>query len=281
MIPLPSSIRVDTSDPAFPILEITHPTCCARLALHGAHVLSWIPRDQDEVFYLSPETHMKAGKAIRGGIPLCWPWFSAHPTDTSLPSHGFARIHFWNLDSAVDTPEKIILGLSLTIDDLSAKVEISFGDSLHISLETRNHGDKSRHVGGAMHSYFSVGDVSQVHVTGLAGAPYTDCVNTITADLPLDPLHFDREIDANFHTTCPTQLVDHDKKRIIQVEKSAAPTTVIWNPWIAKSQRLSDLPDDGYKQFVCIEPAILNHERHELLPGASFSFSTTIHLRAR
>ncbi|MEP4810056.1 MAG: D-hexose-6-phosphate mutarotase, partial [Luteolibacter sp.] len=97
---LPSSVRVEEIVPGYPVFEIEHATCSARVALHGAHVMSWKPRDEDEVLYLSPDAVFREGKAIRGGIPVCWPWFNAHPTNAEMPAHGLVRGRFWEFAEA-------------------------------------------------------------------------------------------------------------------------------------------------------------------------------------
>ncbi len=92
-----ASVRLSDADPAYPVFEINHPTCSARVALHGAQVMSWRPVDEEEVLYLSTDGVFREGKAIRGGIPVCWPWFNAHPANASQPSHGLVRGRFWEL----------------------------------------------------------------------------------------------------------------------------------------------------------------------------------------
>ncbi|GAA5478077.1 putative glucose-6-phosphate 1-epimerase [Haloferula helveola] len=274
---MPDSIRTTEPVAGYPVYEIDHPTCTARVALHGAHVMEWQPKHvSDPVLYLSPEAVLREGKAIRGGIPVCWPWFNAHPTDPSLPSHGFARSTFWKTGEFSTDGDAVTLRFTFEKGAWHAELRLSLGEALEAELTTTNRGDQPVPVSGALHSYLRVGDISAIHIEGFDGCGYLDTVGAPAARRQDGPVRFDSEVDRIYDTHGSSRLVDPTLHRTITVEKSGSPSTVVWNPWIEKAAALGDLPDEGYKDFVCIEAAIANDLAVRLAPGESHKFSTRI-----
>jgi glucose-6-phosphate 1-epimerase len=273
---LPDSIRLSESSPSYPIFEIDHPTCSARVALHGAQVISWRPADEDEVLYLSPDAVFEEGKAIRGGLPICWPWFNAHPTNPEMPSHGIARIRFWNFISASESDEGVTLQFEIVDGIWSAVVTFKIGEALEVILETRNPNEIPIVVSGALHPYFAVSDIEQVRVVNLDGADYLDTVGTPTQRKQKGALNFSGELDSIYDSSSNVLLVDDLSGRTLLIEKTGSPSTVVWNPWIEKSAALKDLPNDGYQKFCCIEAAIANDKAVIVMPGSIYVLSIRI-----
>lgn len=262
--------------PGYPVLTIKHPKCSARVALHGAHVMSWCPAGAEEVIYLSPDAVYREGKAIRGGIPLCWPWFNAHPSDPDLPSHGLVRNQFWELESTDVTDDGVVAKLRRDSADWSAVATISMGSSLEVALESTNLGDQEMMISGALHSYFSVGDVREITIKGLEDADYLDTVGKDTNRRQTGVIRIDREVDWHYVSSGSVRLEDPVKKRTILVEKEASPSTVVWNPWIEKAAALGDLPNEDYLAFACIEAAITNDRAVAIGKGETHRFSTRV-----
>ena len=273
---LPESVKLSKSDPSYPIFEIEHPTCVARVALHGAHLMSWRPVYEDEVLYLSPDAVFKEGKAIRGGLPICWPWFNAHPTNPEMPSHGIARTRFWNFVSASENHEGVVLNFDMIDGIWSAAVTLKLGESLEVILETRNPNEIPIVVSGALHAYFAVSDIEQVHIVNLEGADYLDTVGESTQRVQKGALTFKGEVDSIYDSSNSVLLVDDLSGRTLLIEKIGSPSTVIWNPWVEKSASLSDLPSHDYQKFCCIEAAIANDKAVIVMPGSSYVLSTRI-----
>ncbi|MFN4944370.1 MAG: D-hexose-6-phosphate mutarotase [Akkermansiaceae bacterium] len=273
---LPDSIRLSESSPSYPIFEIDHPTCSARVALHGAQVISWRPADEDEVFYLSPDAVFKEGKAIRGGLPICWPWFNAHPTNPEMPSHGIVRTRFWNFVAASESDEGVTLQFEMVEGIWSAVVTFKIGEALEVILETRNPNEIPIVVSGALHPYFAVSDIEQVRVVNLDGADYLDTVGTPTQRKQKGALNFSGELDSIYDSSSNVLLVDDLSGRTLLIEKTGSPSTVVWNPWIEKSAALKDLPNDGYQKFCCIEAAIANDKAVIVMPGSIYVLSIRI-----
>jgi D-hexose-6-phosphate mutarotase len=273
---LPDSIRLSESSSSYPIFEIDHTTCSARVALHGAQVISWRPADEDEVFYLSPDAVFEEGRAIRGGLPICWPWFNAHPTNPEMPSHGIARTRFWNFISASESDEGVTLQFEMVDGIWSAVVTFKIGEAFEVILETRNPNEIPIVVSGAIHPYFAVSDIEQVRVVNLDGADYLDTVGEPTQRKQKGALHFSGEVDSIYDSSNNVLLVDDLSGRTLLIEKTGSPSTVVWNPWIDKSAALKDLPDDGYQKFCCIEAAIANDKAVIVMPGSTYTLSTKI-----
>lgn len=272
---LPPSIRLTGTD--YPVFEIDHPACRARVSLHGAQVMEWCPAGEtEEVMYLSPDAIFKEGKAIRGGIPLCWPWFNAHPTNPELPSHGIARTRFWKLESAEETEEGVTLRFSMSEGKWNAISVIRLGKALEVSLESLNPETEPIKIGGALHAYFRVGDIDQIRIEGLDGADYLDTVGGRNRHQQSGTLEIHEEVDSIYDSSSSIRLVDKFLAREILIEKTGSPSTVVWNPWVEKVKALSDLPDEGYRNFVCIETAIANSKAITVEPGGSYIFSAKI-----
>ena len=270
------NVNLEELVPGYPVLRIKHQTCSAQVALHGAHVMSWCPTGQEEVLYLSPDAVYREGKAIRGGIPICWPWFNAHPSNPDLPSHGLVRNQFWEHESSDSDDEGVVVKLRRTSEDWTALVTIRMGSSLEVSLESTNLADQEMKISGALHSYFSVGDVREITIKGLEETDYLDTVGERTVRHQTGVIQIDREVDRYYESSDSVRLEDPVKKRTILVEKEGSPSTVVWNPWIEKAAALGDLPDKDYLAFACIEAAIINDQAVNLNKGESHRFSTRI-----
>lgn len=276
---LPPSIRLTEPSQGYPVYDIRHPIATARVAAHGAHVMGWRPASADhEVLYLSPEAVLREGKAIRGGIPVCWPWFNAHPSDSGAPSHGYARDRFWQFLGADEDSGEVRMRFGLDLHPLSAEMRIGIGESLRVELITRNHGNDPMPLSGALHSYLAVSDVSEIELGGLGDSGYLDTVGGRVERRQTGPVTFSEEVDRIYHSESAVMLSDPKWRRRILVEKSGSPSTVVWNPWTEKAKALGDLPDDGYRDFVCIEAAIANEVAVTLEPGEVHSFATSISL---
>jgi glucose-6-phosphate 1-epimerase len=273
---LPQSVRLIEIAPGYPVFEVAHPKCTARVALHGAHVMSWKPVDEEEVLYLSPDAVFKEGKAIRGGIPVCWPWFNAHPTNPEMPAHGIARTRFWELVEAGESGDGVVLKFGMSDGIWNASVTVKAGAELEVILETRNPNEIPIVVSGALHSYFAVSDIEQVRVVNLEGADYLDTVGTPTMRNQKGALGFGSEVDSIYDSSSSLLLVDDLSGRTILIEKGGSPSTVVWNPWAEKSAAMGDMPDDGYLKFCCVEAAIANDKAVIVMPGASHVLSTRI-----
>ncbi len=256
------------------------------MTFHGAHVLSYTPRGGRDLLWLSKESHLAPGKPIRGGVPICWPWFGPHPAGAPCPAHGYARLAHWNLLAVRTLPTgetRLLLRLDRTAVpaeipqlDLEAEFTVTIGSRLELELTTYNVSDSMRTVTEALHSYFAVDDVTRVAITGLEAARFLDKVAG-DEKVQSGPIAIDREVDRIYGDTAAAVTIDDCAgKRRITVAKENSLSTVIWNPWIEKSRKMTDFGDDEYHTMVCVETAHAASDRREVAPGGRLLLKTIL-----
>ncbi len=266
--------------------------------LQGAHLTRWTPHRQNPVFYLSPKSALAPGKAIRGGIPVLFPWFgprwnaaewdAAHGTQS--PMHGFARTSVWTVERVHLAPDGEVqatfslapsdLSRSLGYDHFTAVMDFRIGRDLHTALTVTNHGATPMEFEEGLHSYFAVEDVPAARLDGLRGSTYIDKRDNGTRKVQRETsFAFTRDVDqVHVHTAEPLVLRDDAGKRSIHVAKEGSQTTVIWNPWSVLTPGLPDLPEDGWQHFICVETVNAADDRMTLMPGASHGMAMTVRL---
>lgn len=261
-----------------PLITIRNSAAEATVAIQGAHVLSFQPRDQQPVLWVSQHARFEPGKAIRGGIPLVFPWFGRHPSDPSRPQHGFARTMLWEVlgtSAGAEGTTQVRLGLRDTMQTrelwpqaFELEYVITVGSTLEAELIVRNTDEVAFTWSGALHSYFTVGDVRRIAITGLDGATYIDQVDGMQRKTQHGAVTFDREVDRIYLDTDATCAI-HDPVlgRQIYVAKRGSRSTVVWNPWIDKARAMSDYGDDEYPGMVCVETANAADDAVTLAPG--------------
>jgi glucose-6-phosphate 1-epimerase len=251
--------------------NITTPACTAELYLQGAHVTQWQPTGQRPVLFLSERSFFEPGKAIRGGIPIIFPWFGARtPTPesprTDGPSHGFARTADWTLAFAAIAGNDLHLTLTLApndttralgYDQFSLVYQITLGTELHLQLTVDNQGSAPLHFEEALHTYFSIGDTQQVSIIGLSDTEYLDKTDNFKKKHQTAPLlKLTGETDRPYlNTDVPVNIDDPVFKRRITVDKANSKTTVVWNPWSELTATLPDMAPNEWLTMVCIETA--------------------------
>lgn len=282
---LPPSIHATRAADNYPILEVHHPAVRAKVALHGAHLMEWTPTGLQPLIYLSPQAEYREGKAIRGGIPVCWPWFGPNESNPDLPSHGLARNRMWELSAASENETGV--ALTFALQDTPAtrilwphafrlKLHMELGAELQLTLHMQNTGDTPVTITAALHSYLSVGDIRRVIVRGLDGAEYMDTSGPRKPGLQQGDLRFTGEVDRDYMSANRVQVDDAALGRVITVQGSGSGSTVVWNPWIEKAKSLKDLPDEDYQRFVCIETANVWRDFVALAPGGTHELSATL-----
>lgn len=258
----------------------------AAVAIMGAQVLSYAPPGGRDVLWLSAAARVGSGKAPRGGIPVCWPWFGQHASDPAKPAHGFARHRPWHVMETFATADAtgLRLGLQTRADAATdwphvARVEltVAIAGALQLELTTTNLGDGPLPLTQALHSYFAISDVGNVVIGGLDGQPYTDHVGERTRRRQTGLIRLDREVNRVFDfAPGAVDIDDAGFARRIRIEKSGSRSTVVWNPWVAKSESLGDMGDAGFRQMVCVETANAGEDALSLAPGASHTLMARI-----
>jgi glucose-6-phosphate 1-epimerase len=250
----------------FPLAKIRTEKASATVAMYGGQLVSYKPAHAEhDLFYLSEQAIYQQGKAIRGGVPLCWPWFGDDPEGEGRQAHGFVRNMFWELlDTRIyDEVVHATFGMESTKltkknwwqHDFKLQKKLTIGEDLTIELTTENCGNKPLTLSEALHSYFLIGDVDQVAVCGLDGTDYLDKTQGFAQLRQEHDVTIDKEYDSIF-IEAPNSAIIHDPvlSRKINIQHDGAENFVIWNPW-DKAANMADLPDEDYKKFICVETA--------------------------
>lgn len=285
---IPGIARFEPGSGGLTRLVITTPLAEAHIYLQGAHVTHFQPVGGAPVLFLSERSFFAPGKPIRGGVPVCFPWFSARAGQPESPAHGFARTMPWEVESlAVDGDQTVLAILRLAANDETRALwphefvlrhHIVVGPRLTMLLEVENLSGEPFLFKEALHTYLAVGDVREVAISGLENAPYVDKTDGFqTKTLGSEPLRFTSETDRIFpHTRATCVLDDPRAARRISVEKSGSATTVIWNPWIEKAAAMKDFGPEEWTGMACIETANTGADAITLAPGAKHAMRAII-----
>ncbi len=268
-------------------VAITTPLANAHIYLHGSHLTHFQPRDRRPILFLSAKSLFQPGKAIRGGVPLIFPWFGPNAADTSLPAHGFARTRAWNLEAITRRGDEAVIEMSLAASDATRalwphdfelRYRASVGAALEMALTVHNTGAAPFTFEEALHTYLSVEDVRRVCVHGLAGKDYLDKVRggrRFTEGSA--PLTITQEVDRVYVGTRADVTVDDSAAdRRLLVSKSDSDATVVWNPWIDRARALADFGDEEWPQMLCIESGNIGESAVTLPPGAEHTMTAIV-----
>ncbi len=262
----------------------------AEILLHGAHIMSYIPTGEKPVLWMSGSSYFQPDKPVRGGIPVCWPWFGGHPSDKNKPSHGFARIADWQVAETDTKPNGTLVILRLTEKDIPAnlrefpfdiKLEVLVGRELQVSLAIVNTGKEKMCFTAALHSYFNISDIAAVTVEGLENCKYLDTLDHIFK-VQKGVINFDAETDRVYLNTQAACVIDDPGfSRRIKIAKSGSNSTVVWNPWIEKSKRMPDFGDEEYHTMLCIETTNAENDARVIVPAERHILKAIIGLEKR
>ena len=258
---LPDVVKLVSGPGGLPVVQIRSDLAEADIFLHGAQLTHWKPKGAGPVIFLSEKSLFEEGKAIRGGVPICFPWFGPKPGDGA---HGFVRNQTWALEEVAlldDGEVRVTLSVGSSSESetrwphlFRAQMIYTVGQTLEMTLDVENSGTDAFTYSEALHTYFVVGDVHQTQVTGLEETDYRDFPDRTKITRQHGPITFTEETDRVYINTRATCVLDDPSmNRRITVEKSGSSATTVWNPWIAKSAALPDFGDDEWKRMVCIE----------------------------
>lgn len=262
-----NSLRFTSGTGGIPVIEVQNEQASAVISLQGAHILSWIPAGEDEVIWVSEDATFAPGKSVRGGVPICWPWFGPHENTPGYPAHGFARTVMWQVTntqalSAGATQLTFTLDparLDKNIQDMwpsatVAEYTLTITKTLSIELTTFNNSDQSITIGEALHTYFNVADLTRTSVHGLEGKEYLDKTDGFSRKTQAGQVTINTEVDRVYLNTPDEVIIDNRKRKII-ISKQGSQSTVVWSPWQAAAEKMGDLGKDGYLQMLCVESA--------------------------
>lgn len=261
-----AGLTFDRGPGGLPVAVLHHEGSEATVALHGAHVLSYRRPNKHPVLWQSESAVYEDGKAIRGGIPICWPWFANHPSEPTYPAHGVARVRSWAIEETLVTQDGFP-SIRFSLHDsaetratfphaFALTYEVTLADRLRIDFTVSNPGEQPFTYTGALHSYFSISQIDAVAVHGLDGRAYIDSIDEAKRKVQHGPVRFAEEVDRIYLETEDTcDIVDEAWNRTIRVSKQGSRSTVVWNPWKAKAQRMPDFGDQEFREMLCVETA--------------------------
>lgn len=276
---IPEHVVIREGPGGLGIVDVKNPHATATVALQGAHLLQWRPDGAQDVIWLSGDARFTAGRSVRGGIPVCWPWFGPHPVQAEFPAHGFARTEPWELfqtDALENGATRLAFRLvqsdtvyKLWPHDSELELHMTIGAKLELGLLTRNTGTEAFTIGDALHTYFAVSDIAAISIEGLETCPYIDKMDNDRRKQQAGSITFAAETDRIYlDATSDCLINDPGMQRRIRISKKGSRSTVVWNPWIEKSERMGDMGRNGYRGMVCVESTNAADDVVNLLPGA-------------
>jgi glucose-6-phosphate 1-epimerase len=285
---IPGLITVSSGDGGLTKVSLTPPGAEAAVYLHGACLTRYQPAGQPPLLFCSQTSKYEPGKAIRGGVPIIFPWFGPHPTDPQKGQHGFARLAAWEIAETRQNPDgsaTVVLALESSPStraawphDFSLRYAITVGASLDMALTTTNTGSAEFSFDEALHTYFTVSDVRRITITGLENTPYLDKVEGgKRKEQGEEPLRLTGETDRVFlGTEGPCTIHDPVHPPIV-ITKEGSRCTVVWNPWETKAEAAPDMAGGQWPSFVCVEAVNTADYTVSLAPGASHTLRCTLH----
>jgi dihydroxy-acid dehydratase len=264
----------------------------ATICLQGAHLVSYRPKSQQvPVVWVSEDAKFAPGKSIRGGAPVCWPWFGAHSSEPGFPAHGFARTVPWDVVRTRrrnDAKTEITLQLTETEQSreqwphpMRLQLTIVVGEKLEMQLATTNLGKASMQIGEALHTYLQIGDIGEIKVGGLDGVDYYDKVENMARKTQHGAVTFNGEVDRVYIDTTGDCVIDDPQfKRRIRIAKTGSAATVVWTPWIDKATQMGDMGrgrngQGGWREMVCVESVNAMDNLVTLAAGETHTLAVT------
>ena len=263
----------------------------ATICLQGAHVVSFRPKSQQEpVVWVSDAAKFAAGKSIRGGAPVCWPWFGPHASEAGYPAHGFARTVVWDVIGSRkrnDAKTELTLQLAETPQTRAQwphptrlTLTVVVGEKLDMRLATTNTGDVPFQIGEALHTYFHISDIGAVSVMGLESTTCHDKVENFATRKQSGAIGFTGEVDRVYvNTPADCVIVDPGLKRRIRIAKSGSQSTVVWTPWTEKAEKMGDLGQGksgaGWREMVCVESGNAMDNVVTVAPGETHTLAVS------
>lgn len=275
-----------------PLADLVCAQSSAVVSLHGGHVMSFRPAGARDLLWMSEHSWHAEGKPLRGGIPVCWPWFGAHPSNPDLPAHGFARLSRWEVVGA-EAFGRTATRLTLRLQDSEATramldtpfellLAVTISDKLEVALTTRNLGTEPLRLTQALHTYFAVSAVTDIAIDGFDGCPMVSTVGGANIPgLQKGSIRIHEETDAIF-VGCPGEatITDPGFGHRIRIAKAGSNSGVVWNPWIAKSARMPDFGDNEYPGMVCVETTNARGDEALIPAGGSHCLKAIISVEA-
>ena len=292
---IPGVAQIIRGKGGLPRVEITTPDVRGEIYLHGAQVTSWKPPGGEEVLFISPKARWQDGVAIRGGIPISFPWFADRAGDPHSPAHGFVRTKSWQLDSVTQPITQqsgaVTVTMSTSSDESTKKwwaadfllvYRAAFGRELCLELAVKNLGTDPIRFEEALHTYYRVGQLQQARVRGLDSVRFIDKTDAKREKTQQGDLVIDAETDNVYlNTRKEVELLDPLLQRTIHIAKNNSFSTVVWNPWAEKAKAMSDMGENEWANMLCVETANVGDAAIELAPGQEHVMGVAVSVERR
>jgi glucose-6-phosphate 1-epimerase len=283
---IPGIAQVVEGNGGLPKVRISSPEVVGEMYLHGAHVTSWKPAGREEVLFLSSQSRWEEGHAIRGGVPVCFPWFGGKANDPNAPAHGFVRTKVWQLESIAQVGDAVTVSMFTESNESTKRWwpadfrlvhRARFGSELSLELVLTNIGTTPLRFEEALHAYYRVGDIEKVRVQGLDTVRYLDKTDSNQEKTQRVEIVIVSETDRVYlNTQHALELEDTVLHRRTRITKENSLTTVVWNPWAQKAKAFADLGDDEWRQMICIESSNVSDFAVDLAPGQQHTMKANI-----
>ena len=285
---LPASVQAETGRGGLDRLTVTAQDGSAEIHLQGAHLSAWAPHRQSPVIWMSASSTFAPGEPLRGGVPVCFPWFGPHPTGAG-PLHGFARTTPWTLEHVGEEGGDVALVLGVGGGDVAsdqvaawphpfrAQLTVTVGSTLTLALEVTNTGPDPLTYEEALHTYLAVADVRGVVIEGLEHSPYLDRVaGAGRSPARGEPLRIVDETDRVYDQPARIRVVDPAGGRALDIRAAGSNHAVVWNPGPGKAAAMADFGDDEWVEMLCIETANVLDGAITLGPGERHTMTAWI-----
>jgi glucose-6-phosphate 1-epimerase len=278
--PVQTFVTFGAGTGGLPAVRVKSPVCEGEVLLHGAHVTRFTPAGMEPLLFVSDRAVFRDGAAVRGGVPVIFPWFGPRAGHPESPMHGLVRTRAWKLLRVAATAEgvvEVVLGIGDTAEtrahwDHSFRLELAvrFATDLGVRLTVLNSGAQAFRCETAFHPYFVVGDIRSVGVRGLLGVPYLSKTEGMARRVEDEEVvRFSGETDRVYCGTEGTCVIEEPGRPSVVLEKRGSRTTVVWNPWIAKAAAMADFGDAEWPGMVCVEQANVGDDALEVSAGQS------------
>jgi glucose-6-phosphate 1-epimerase len=283
---IPGTAQIVEGNGGLPKVRITSPESVGEMYLHGAHVTSWKPAGREEVLFVSSQSRWNHDHAIRGGVPICFPWFGGKADDAKAPAHGFVRAQAWQLESMAQVGGAVTVSMFTESSEATKRWwpadfrlvhRVTFDSELSLELVVTNTGKTSLRFEEALHAYHRVGNIEKARVRGLDTVHYLDKTDSNRENMQHGEIVIASETDRVYlNTSDAIELKDPVLHRCTRVTKENSRTTVVWNPWVQKARSLPDFGDEEWTQMICIETSNVSDFAVDLAPGQQHTMKALV-----
>lgn len=267
----------DAPGSGLPLLLVNTDLCDAVISLQGAHLLEFTPKGSDPLLWVSPNCDFTPGTALRGGVPLCLPWFGPHPKDPQKPKHGFARNQLWQLSEAHQMSDGAVELEFLFVSeanehfpyDFSAELRLILGQTASMELTVNNTDSEEFRFSWAMHNYYRVANLQQTKVTGLNNRTYRDNLEGLIEKQQQGDVNFSGAVDRVYPDVQQSVGIDLGNGDVIQITHSNCPSVVVWNPGSETAAKIADIGAGQEAFYICVERGAVLQEAWQLAAGSS------------